>query len=859
MDEQPRTDGQFRILVVCTGNVCRSPLAERIIRARLVWALGAGADRFTVTSAGTEPLTGLPMDPRAARAAGALGADVEGFAAREVTPADVAAADLVLTASRAHRASAVRMHPRAHRYAFTILEFSRLAGVLPAALSVPGDGGTPGTPSTGSGNGTAEAAAAARADDAVRRARMLVARAAALRGTVRPRRPEDDDVADPIGGAGQVHRTVGTVIADALAGPLEVITGMRFAGSGRSLAGTRSTASVHSGPVATTQPLPEPSGPALARGPSKSPGPSARRRWLVWAAAGAVVAALLGAGWLTMRAVRAEGELGRARAGMSTMRADLLSGHLSRARAALADVTGHTGRARRLTTGPLWRLAAAPPFLGNTARAVRAAAAATDDVSRRVLPPLVDLSASLDPAALRPSGDTVAVDRFAAIAPVAHAVSTELATVRTRVDRVSRSWLLPPVASGLGRLRTELAGASSTLDSIDRAAQLVPAMLGADGPRHYLVAFQNDAEARGTGGLVGLYAVVSADHGRVHVDELGSDTALQNAPDLPVDLGREFRTRWGDDPAMWANSNMDPKFGYAARIWLALWDRQTGRHLDGVIATDPVALGYLLGAIGPVRLSTGDAMTASNAVALTMSEVYARFPDSNEQRDAYMRDVARRLMDALLSGRGDTRALLRGLSRAASERRLLVYSSHPVEERQLADTALGGTLPAGNGPYAFVVVNNLAGSKMDYYLNRTLTYRSDRCAAGRRRSRIGITFTNSAPAPATLPAYVTQRQDTDRATLAQSGARGSVSVLVSIYGPKGAGVLHATVDGHPLRVSSNTEDGRPVWGFPLVIGPGASRTVTLQITEPASNAAPVIPVQPLVRPERVRTSLVRCH
>src|SRR6187551_213704 len=203
-------DEQFRILLVCTGNVCRSPLAERIIRARLASALGDRARAFVVTSAGTESRPGLPMDPRAARAARILGADVEGFRSREMTSADVAAADLVLTACRTHRARAVRLHPLAHRYAFTIREFARLAGSLSTVPSaVPA--GVPAGDTRGV-DGADEAIGPDQDDEAVRRARRLVAGAAALRGTVRPRRPEDDDVTDPAGGAGQVHRSVASVI-----------------------------------------------------------------------------------------------------------------------------------------------------------------------------------------------------------------------------------------------------------------------------------------------------------------------------------------------------------------------------------------------------------------------------------------------------------------------------------------------------------------------------------------------------------------------------------------------------------------------------------------------------------------------
>src|SRR6266487_4367262 len=111
---EPLTAGSaFRVLVVCAGNVCRSPLAERLIRARLAAALGGGAERFLVASAGTEAVAGTPMDQRAAAVARSLGADPDGFRAQPVSADLVAGADLVLTATREHRAAVVRLHPPA--------------------------------------------------------------------------------------------------------------------------------------------------------------------------------------------------------------------------------------------------------------------------------------------------------------------------------------------------------------------------------------------------------------------------------------------------------------------------------------------------------------------------------------------------------------------------------------------------------------------------------------------------------------------------------------------------------------------------------------------------------------------------
>ena len=90
----------FEILVVCLGNVCRSPLAEQVLRMRFAELLGDGSPAVRVSSAGARALVGRPMDEHAAAELRRLGGDPEGFAATQLTAAAAGAADLVLTATR---------------------------------------------------------------------------------------------------------------------------------------------------------------------------------------------------------------------------------------------------------------------------------------------------------------------------------------------------------------------------------------------------------------------------------------------------------------------------------------------------------------------------------------------------------------------------------------------------------------------------------------------------------------------------------------------------------------------------------------------------------------------------------------
>ena len=538
---------------------------------------------------------------------------------------------------------------------------------------------------------------------------------------------------------------------------------------------------------------------------------------------------VLGAGWIGWRARQMQQELVAARGDLAGVQSALLAGDPAEARIKLSAARRHTARAHAATSDPVWWLATLPPYLGNSARAARAVTAAADGFSSTVAPTLLDAAGALAPERLRPAGDRIAVDALTQVRPTLARTQQEIARSRGQLDGTDQSWLLGPVRDGLATVRAGFDDASARVAEADRAARLLAPLLGAGGPRRYLVVFQNSAEARGTGGLPGMYAVLSVRAGRVRLDRFGSHIELiSSGTAVPVNLGREYRDLWGSDPALWANSNLDPQFPYAARIWLALWQRQTGQRLDGVVATDPTAMSYLLGATGPVELPGGEQLTAATLVPLTMRDVYARYPDPARQND-FLRSVAGTAMRAVLGGGGSPRAMLAALSRAARERRLLVYSAHPGEQRQLAATSLAGELPTGPGPFAQVVVNNVAGSKMEYYLDRSITYTGGACAEGERSTRLAIRLGNTVRPGQRLPSYVAQRLDSSPETRSQSAALGAVVVMVSVWGAQDAGVVRATLDGAPLAVASATQRGRPVWSFPVVVPPGAVRTADLRI------------------------------
>ena len=113
---------QFRVLTVCTGNICRSPLAELHLRRGL-----DGLDGVSVASAGTMAVEGDPMPEQARALAQSFGLEPDAHRARFLTEGEVSGSGLVIALAREHRRSVVSLHPRASRYTFTLREAARLA------------------------------------------------------------------------------------------------------------------------------------------------------------------------------------------------------------------------------------------------------------------------------------------------------------------------------------------------------------------------------------------------------------------------------------------------------------------------------------------------------------------------------------------------------------------------------------------------------------------------------------------------------------------------------------------------------------------------------------------------------------
>ncbi|MER7692914.1 low molecular weight phosphatase family protein [Streptomyces sp. NPDC097610] len=174
-----------RVLFVCTGNVHRSVLAERLLAARL-----PSGSAVRPESAGTQARPWSGMEASTRTVLEELGGDGSGFAARPLTAQLVAGASLVLGLAHEHREAAVRLAPTALRRCFTLKEFVRLAvGGVDTVRGGEADGA-----GTATVHGGVPGGQVPRIVDGFD---VVVAAAVSRRGAARPVPPAEDDIPDP--------------------------------------------------------------------------------------------------------------------------------------------------------------------------------------------------------------------------------------------------------------------------------------------------------------------------------------------------------------------------------------------------------------------------------------------------------------------------------------------------------------------------------------------------------------------------------------------------------------------------------------------------------------------------------------
>ena len=470
------------------------------------------------------------------------------------------------------------------------------------------------------------------------------------------------------------------------------------------------------------------------------------RMWRRATIAGLLLAAVVFVSWLAFEGFQAKSNLENARLHAHDAKEALLQGDVEGAAKQVEDAHSFADKAQDATHSLPWKAVSAVPWLGGPFKTGQQVSDVVLGVIADVLRPGVDVGQAISPDRLY-EGGRVDVQLLRDAAPRLEAVAAAATKLDAEAGAISDPHYLAVMRGARSEVQGQIGDLSGLLRNASLAARLAPSMMGADGPRAYFMAFQTNAEARGTGGLMGGFGVLEFDNGTPKVNTLGQNVELENSS-AALDLGPDFADRYGKSEPMtdFRTSNQSSHFPYAAQIWKAMWEQQSGTKVDGAIAIDPVALSYVLGAVGSVTMPDGEVITKDNVVELTESTTYSRFPTDQVARKQYLQDVASAVVTKMTGSVESPRNLLDAIGKAVSERRIAVWSVSPEDQKLLEETPLAHVVPDDPAPYAEVLINNLGGNKLDYYLKRAIEYSARDCAGETRQSVVTVRLTNDAPA-----------------------------------------------------------------------------------------------------------------
>lgn len=574
------------------------------------------------------------------------------------------------------------------------------------------------------------------------------------------------------------------------------------------------------------------------------------KRVLIGAAAAIVVVAVFGAS-----AATSEDDLEQGYQGLLDGLSELRAGDPVAAAATLHETAAHLRSAQGGLDAVWTQPARLVPIVAQHHQALATLVEQAADSAEAA----ADALDVVDFDALTIDGGVIDVAALAVLAEPLGRLEQAVTRLQVAMSEQDSPWLVAALADRLARYQSRADDAARQAATIHTAAVVGPALLGNDEPRRYFIGFVSPAEARGTIGVMGNYAVITIDHGAISRSEFGRINDLTNQlteqQPFSLDAGDEFHAHYANygagadatspaSPKFISNVTMSPDMPSLGPVLAQLFAAAGHRPVDGVILLDPTALAGLLEATGPVVVPGLETPLSSGTVEqFLLLDQYSL--DTPERRDL-LEDVADATLDAVLGGSlPPPQQLAKALGPAAADGHLLMWVPSADEQALLREIGIDGALPSVEGRDGFAVVtNNATANKIDSFLERSITYRgSYDQVTGEVTATMTIDLTNTAPASG-YPDYVIDSEFRDLPP-------GTNRTLLTVFSPLQQ--LGATLDGEVIGMSGRPELGWNAYTIRLDLAPGETRTVEVTLVGRIGEGPYELVVRPqaLARDDRI--------
>ncbi len=385
-------------------------------------------------------------------------------------------------------------------------------------------------------------------------------------------------------------------------------------------------------------------------------------------------------------------------------------------------------------------------------------------------------------------------------------------------------------------------------DALD-AGIAAPGLLGADGPRTYLIMIQNEDELRATGGFLSAVAVVTVSGGEILRFKAEDSYAIDDLTKPYLFAPDPLRRYMAALIWLLRDANWSPDFPTSAREVEHLYIYTRPGPIDGVIAIDQTAMRLLLEAIGPISSTTStDVVTADNLITY-MRAAYSPPPGqamTSEwwgQRKNFIGELSGSIMTKVkTSSAASLLTLGRATIRALDTRHILIQLDDPALTKLLARRCWDGAVRPVSGDYLFVVNSNIGFNKVNAAVKTSLDYRVNLSNVSSPTASLRITHQNP---PTDKQTACHHAPDYGSGQYAELIARCYWDYL-RLYVPKDARLINATPhevpaewmllkQSVPAQVDTLEQiNGAQGYGTLLVVPNGQTVETTFDFALPAS-------------------------
>ncbi len=537
------------------------------------------------------------------------------------------------------------------------------------------------------------------------------------------------------------------------------------------------------------------------------------------------------AGAFVWSALQAKNELQQAVSSAQSLQQTIVDSDKSKREEQVNTFSDHVSKAYKQTSSPLWQLVSVVPYAGDDISAVRTMVAAMENISSQALPQLLQVVDNIDLNNVHVENGTIEISGLeASQRPLQIADDTiDKATREVKTVKAVKTPHIAQIADALKTAETYCEKLDIMVHSLNSIVQVLPSMLGTeshanDAPRNYLILAQTNAEARPSGGLTGSLGLATVQGGHVSLQPFVSDSEIQNADEPVVDLTAEERLLFTDKLGKDIRDvNFTPDFPRTGEIVSAMWNRQYGVAVDGVIAIDPLFLQNMLAVTGGVAMPDGSTLDGMNTAQTLLHDVYARM--TPQETDEYFAVAVQAAFDHIMQNTGDFKSYVKALSTSIEQGHVMVWSAYEDEQNLIADSAISGKLiTEGAKPQVGVYISDETESKMDWYLLREVTTEFQKVArngANQYTVHIKLQNTMTAEGVASEAEYVTGAGNIV--------PKGQIKTALFIYAPANGRLVDWEFQNADDYKGVTLHNGLTVGVGDVTLQPGESYEITVHV------------------------------